>query len=578
MTQPKPVLIVGAGPTGLTLACDLLRRGISFRIIDQSQSATTVSKAIVIHARTLELLENMGIVEPFLENGLPVRGTNFYAGGKRIVHLNMDEIESHYKYALAIPQSKTEELLTNVLSASGVKVDRNFELLDFSQTADSVLATIKNLETGAEEKLEYSYLAGCDGAHSRTRKTLGFSFEGAEYEELFGAADVACDIQGDEMFGYLSEHGNVIFFPFGDGRFRIIFELPHDNPQINGRPVDENEPITLALVEEVVKERVGRTIKIEDPHWLSWFKVHRRFADGYRKGRVFILGDAAHIHSPVGGVGMNTGMQDSINLGWKLALCLKGLSDDSLLDTYEEERKKVGQSVLKGTHMATKFVTFRHPVAVNLRNSLMHILASQELVQQRILRSGSLTGVSYRSSSLSCECHPPIDDSLGRTLRLSDDDGEEKPGLGAWIEFARAPVAGDRALDGDCRNERGDERRLCQYLSSERFQLLLFDGFVASPDGYQGFKRIEDHVNKYFKNLIDVHVIVPEANGVLDLPNYNSVIYDFDRLLHKTYGASSECLYLIRPDGYIGFRSQPASLDDLVKYLSGVFVLSAVGS
>lgn len=574
-----PVLIAGAGPTGLTLACDLLSRGIEFRIIDKAPAATAFSKAIVLHARTLELLENMGLVEPFLEHGLPIRGSNFYAGGKRIVHLNMDEIESHYKYALSIPQSKTEEILNRKLEAGGCKIERNLELVELVEKGDLVEARLRRKnddgsDTGAEEVLQCRYLVGADGAHSTVRKQLGIAFEGAEYEEVFGAADVACDIQGDEMHGYLAEEGAVVFFPFGEGRFRIIFST--GDGTADSAHFDTEQPLTMETVESVVKVRGPKNVKIDDPHWLSWFRIHKRFAASYRRGRVFICGDAAHIHSPVGGVGMNTGMQDAINLGWKLALSIKGLSEEDLLDTYEEERRKVGQSVLKGTHMATKFVTLRHPVALNIRNSLMHMLASHELVQQRILRTGSLTGVSYRSSSLSCECHPPLDDSLGRTLRLSEDDGEEKPGLGAWIEFARAPVAGDRALDGECRDEQGNERRLYQYLNSERFQLLLFDGFVASSDGYSGFTKIESHINNYFPDLIDVHVVVPEAFGALTLPPYKSVIYDFERALHKTYGASSECLYLLRPDGYIGFRSQPANLDELVKYLTGIFLMTVV--
>lgn len=567
-----PVLIAGAGPTGLIMAADLSRRGIKFRIVDKAPQATEYSKAIVLHARTLELLENMGIVGRFLDQGLPVRGSNFICGGKRIVHLNMDEIESFYKFLLAIPQRCTEAILSSYVEEGGNKIDRHCELVDFVDKGDFVEATLENKNTGERETVSCLYLVGADGAHSVVRKKLDFSFEGAEYPEVFGAADVACDIGGDEVNGYLSEHGICAIFPFGEGRFRIIFDLPDGT--IDGVKIekDTKTDLTLEQVKSIVAQRASDDIKITDPHWLALFRIHKRVSSHYGRGRVFICGDAAHIHSPIGGVGMNTGMQDAINLSWKLALCLQGVAGESLLATYEEERRKVGQSVLKGTHMATKFVTLRHPVALNIRNSLMHLLASQELVQQRILRAGSLTGVSYRASSLSIESHPPLDDSLGRTLRLGGHEEDEKPGLGAWIEFARAPVAGDRVLDGDCLDARGEVVRLSQAMVSTRFQLLLFDGYVASEGGYEDFSRIEKHVEQFFCDFIDVHVIVPASPGELKLPSYRSILFDSERNLHKTYGASSECLYLIRPDGYIGFRSQPADLDALIKYLAGIFL------
>lgn len=578
-----PVLIAGAGPTGLIMAADLSRRGIKFRIVDKAPKATEYSKAIVLHARTLELLENMGIVDRFLDEGLPIRGSNFICGGKKIVHLNMDEIESHYKFLLSIPQSRTENILSNYVQENGHLIERNLELVDLVDYGDFVEATLEDKTNGKKETLRCLYLVGADGAHSIVRKKLGFTFEGSEYPEMFGAADVACDISGDEVNGYLSEHGICAIFPFGEGRFRIIFDFPDGT--IDGVKIenDTKTELTLAQVKKIVEERAISDIEISDPQWLALFRIHKRFSSHYAKGRVFICGDAAHIHSPVGGVGMNTGMQDAINLSWKLSLRIQGVAADALLDTYEEERRKVGQSVLKGTHMATKFVTLRHPVALNIRNSLVHLLASQELVQQRILRAGSMTGVSYRASSLSIESHPPIDDSLGRTLRLGghDEDADEKPGLGAWIEFARAPVAGDRVLDGECQNAKGETVRLCQTLVSPRFQLLLFDGYVASAGGYEDFSRIEKHMQKYFGDFIDVHVIVPvdvQESVALKLPPYKSVLFDAERNLHKTYGASSECLYLIRPDGYIGFRSQPADLDELVKYLTGVFLMAPVKS
>lgn len=576
------VLIVGAGPTGLTLANDLCRRGVTFRIIDKAAEPTRFSKAIVIHARNLEMFENLGLIDRFLESGLAIRGNNIYSGESRIVHLNFDEIDSHFKYTLGIGQNMTEAILSEGLTEHGVKVERQVEFLSFEQDENSVRAKLKALDAPEgenEEIVTARYLIGCDGAHSVARHAAGISFDGAAYQEIFGAADVHVEVEpggqqmaDDEIYVYLNESGTIVFFPFGAGRYRLIFGMPAD------ADIDANAELPFSTVLQLARERGPAHVKITDPRWLSWFRIHQRCASSYRSGRVFLAGDAAHIHSPVGGVGMNTGMQDAVNLSWKLALVLKGVADDKLLDTYQEERHLVGQSVLKGTDMATKVVTLRNPVAKNLRNTLMHILGSQELVQQRILKAGSLTGVSYRTSSLSSESHPPLDQSMpfSRTFRFGGQDLDvERPGMAAWMDFARAPVAGDRMLDGEVQDAQGEHRRLAQMAACEKFKLLLFDGYASTEAGYEKFAAIEKEVAAKFGQYIDVFVIVPFPVGLRVLPAYRSILYDFEHHLHKAYGASSESLYLIRPDGYIGYRAQPATYEELARYLSSIFRVPA---
>lgn len=576
------VLIVGAGPTGLTLANDLALRGITFKIIDKAPEPTRVSKAIVVHARNLELFENLGLVDAFLENGLAVRGMNVFSGDKRIVHLNMDELDSHYKYTLAISQAKTEELLTRALEARGVLVERSHELKSYEQDDQEVRALVKSPALAGsdspveDEIVRAKFLVGCDGAHSVVRHQAGFEFEGAAYQEIFGAADVRLDVApgghfaDDEGYAFLGEHGVIVFIPFGGNRYRIIFGMAPD------AGIDPESTLTFDFVEKITKERAPAHYKISEPHWLSWFRIHRRCASSYRQGRVFIAGDAAHIHSPVGGVGMNTGMQDAANLSWKLALAVKGQGD--ILNSYQEERRPVGQAVLMGTDMATRVVTLRNPLAKNLRNMLMGLLSAQELVQQRVLKAGSLTGISYRASTLSTESHPPVDQAMtfSRNFRFggSDVDGE-RPGLAAWMDFARGPVAGDRMHDGEVQNGQGENSRLAHLIASPNFKLLIFDGYAATEAGYDKIAAIEKEVSTRYGESVDIHVIVPFAKGRRTLPPYSSVIFDYERQLHKTYGASSECLYLVRPDGYIGFRSQPAQFDELDKYLQSIYKLRA---
>jgi len=199
-------------------------------------------------------------------------------------------------------------------------------------------------------------------------------------------------------------------------------------------------------------------------------------------------------------------------------------------------------------------------------------------VQQRILKAGSLTGISYRASSLSSESHSPIDQSMtfGRTFRFGGQDLDaERPGLAAWMDFARGPVAGDRMLDGAVQNADGQPKRLAEIVASPHFKLLMFDGYAATDSGYEKLAEIEKSIATKYGESIDVHVILPFAKGRRVLPPYKSLIYDIDRQLHKTYGATSECIYLVRPDGYIGFRTQPASFEELDKYLQTVFKVAA---
>ncbi len=589
--QAVDVLIVGAGPTGLTLASDLLRRKVSFRMIEKASAATTISKAIVVHARNLEMFENLKVVEPFLKAGLALRGSNIFADGKRIVHLNLDEIDSHFKFALTIPQDQTEKILADHLVENGVAIERNKELLSFVDDADGVSASVActagdgSIET---EIIKAKYLIGCDGAHSAVRHTLDLRFTGVVYDESFGVADVKLEALGasklahDEGYVYLSEDGLLACFPFGNGRYRLIFDMPPLGKD------EEKRPLIFEEVLALVKKRGPQgsySFSISDPHWMAWFKINRRCVTSYRKGRVFLAGDSAHIHSPVGGVGMNTGMQDAANLGWKLALAVKEQAGDFLLDSYHLERHAVGQAVLEGTDFATRAVTLRSPVAKDLRNSLMGFLASQEIVQQRILKAGSLTGVSYRKSPLSKESHASLKELLERNLpfamsgQTQNDTSGENPTMLSWLDFARAPLAGDRMVDRECQTRHGDTRLALQ-TASPNFQLLLFDGFEASTKGYEQFLKIEKMMQVQFFGLVDVHVILPYTQNSPEyhanyatFNTYTSVLFDSTKELHRAYGASSECLYLIRPDGYIGFRSQPVVAADLENYLKSILKL-----
>ena len=572
---------MGAGPTGLTLANDLLSRGIKFKIIDQAAGPEPNSRAMLVHARTLEHLANLGFAESFIENGLAVRGSSIYSRDKRIVHLDFDEMDSPYKFVLAIPQNITEQLLSDNLNCVDIKIERNCRLVGFTQNNNSSVTAVLRRTIGGGtdqavdqfEEYEQSckYLVGCDGADSNVRLAMGVDFEGAAYADSFGVADVsiAGDLAADEMHTFFSEDGALTFVPFGQDRWRILFEADDAN-KIKG-----DEKLDFKTVSEVVGRRCKKALQITKPTWLTWFKAHRLCASSYQNGRVFLAGDAGHIHSPIGGVGMNAGIQDAINIGWKLAVACRGLANANLLSTYNEERHNVGMALLKGTDLATKVVTLKSPVGKSVRNSLMTFMSAHEIVQQRILKAGGLTGISYRKMSLSQESHRPQVEAIGRSLfplpfkKVTN----EMPGLSSWMDFTDAPAAGDLAPDAEL-DDNGF--RLSHHIGSPRFKLLLFDGYEPSEQGYQHMFDLEYKLASRFCDWIDIYIVVPFGEGSRSLRNYASVIYDDSRYLHEYYGASSECLYLIRPDGYIGFRCQPASYEKLEKYLLLIFKSSLI--
>ena len=356
------------------MALELSRRNIAVRIIDKAPCATDKSKALGIHARTLEMFDHQGIVDRFIKAGNKIQVMNIFAEGKQIVRLSLDELESPYPFVLALPQCETERLLAEELNSRGTVVERECELSSLKQDSHSVLATVKNV-TGTAEELSVKYLVGCDGAHSTTRHLLNLTFEGSQYKQLFWLADVA--IAGDfpEQEGSLfnTPEGLSAIFPFGNGRGRIILEFdPESGAALTGGTVQDP---TLEQVQAVVHDRIHIPSVLTDPHWLAAFTISRRSVRQYSVGRIFLAGDAAHIHSPAGGQGMNTGLQDSYNLAWKLELVLKGAADPNLLESYNAERHAVAQSVLKMTDFLTKVNTLRSPLAIHIRDAVAPLMA-----------------------------------------------------------------------------------------------------------------------------------------------------------------------------------------------------------
>lgn len=554
MADSVDVLVIGAGPTGLMAACELLRRGLSVRVVDERPAPSTKSKAIVVHARTLELLEEAGVSEALIARGLPLRGVTMWAGGEVIVTAEFEDLDSRFPYLLSIAQSDTEQVLTDRLEKLGGKVERETQLLRFRQDGTGVTATVK--KTG-EETIRAAWMIGCDGARSTVRTQLELGFDGSTYDEHFLLADVkiAWDVRDDRISTWLSEDGLVACFPMREGRWRVIASAPRGD-------ATEAHP-TLEEMQAIVARRTNAGAQLSDGTWLSRFRIHCRQVSTYRDDRVFLAGDAAHVHSPAGGQGMNAGIQDAHNLAWKLAMVHRGEARGIVLDSYTTERHAIGKAILRGTDFATKIGTFKNPIARAARNEAARYLSGFEIVQQRIKNEVSELATTYESSPIVKE------DVLSLlSARLGSAAGGETPTIASMREFEAGPRAGARAPDGRVTIAgTGGTKRLANVLDGSAHTLLLFDGRSDSEDGYERLASIERAVRERWGEVIRTYLVTPRSQRPAILPESIPVLLDPDGDLEKRYGASTECLYLVRPDLYVGYRSQPADLDKLVAYL-----------
>jgi 2-polyprenyl-6-methoxyphenol hydroxylase-like FAD-dependent oxidoreductase len=394
MTQS--VLIIGAGPVGLTLAIELARYAVPVRIVEKAARRTDKSKALVLWSRTLELLDRQpGGSSRFLEAGFKVDAVSFLAGSERIARLSMESVDSPYPYALMIPQSDTERLLEERLDALHVRVEREVEVTNICLRADGADAVLRHAD-GREERASAVWLAGCDGAHSLVRRTVGATFAGETMDSDWMLADVhmrGYPIPDTEASVYWHKDGAFVVFPISPGRYRLLADLP---------PSGEAQPPapTLEQVQAMIDRRGPPGTKAFDPIWLAGFRLNGRKVSDYRWGRAFLCGDAAHVHSPAGGQGMNTGMQDAFNLAWKLAAVVNGLSGEKLLDSYSAERSEVGEHVLADAQRLTAVGTMKNPVGQAVRNAVGHLILGLAPVQHVLADKMTEVAIGYPKSPM----------------------------------------------------------------------------------------------------------------------------------------------------------------------------------
>jgi len=400
-TRDTDVLIVGAGPTGLVLALWLTRLGVRVRIVDKTAEPGTTSRAVAVQARTLELYRQIGLANAVVERGRKLVAANIWARGNkvgRIVLVDLGAGLSPFPYALVFPQDEHERLLIDRLAEAGVMVERQTELLDFEDSARHVLARLKRPD-GSSEACEAAYVAGCDGAHSSVRQKLEIGFPGGTYDHLFYVADVqgGGEALNGEVHVALDTTDFLAVFPLvGEGRARLVGTVREDAPQ-------QHDNLAWNDVSKRVIEWMR--IDVDRVNWFSTYRVHHRVAGHFRNGRAFLLGDAAHIHSPVGGQGMNTGIGDAVNLAWKLAAVLHGRASASLPDSYEPERIAFARRLVATTDRVFTGVTSTGALARLVRLDIVPLLVPSlfklAAVRRFMFRTVSQIEVNYRGSSLS---------------------------------------------------------------------------------------------------------------------------------------------------------------------------------
>jgi 2-polyprenyl-6-methoxyphenol hydroxylase-like FAD-dependent oxidoreductase len=521
------VLVVGAGPTGLTLAAQLQVFGATIRIVDRQLDRVHESRALGVQPRTLEVLRGLGVAEELIERGNDAVWVQLHAGGRvvriRLFGLGLDD--TAYPFLLFVSQAETEQVLGDHLAGRGVPVERGVEVAGFQADPDTVTCILGHRD-GRSEQVRARYLVGCDGASSTVRRGAGIPFQGGAYPQTFALADLEVDgLDRDAAHAFPGQEGILLFFPLGRPASWRMLAM---HPTLKGR----REPARPSLEElqALADAMTGGSVRLRDPVWQTYFGLQHRHATRYRAGPVFLAGDAAHIHSPAGAQGMNTGIQDAWNLGWKLALVSRGIADEALLDSYDAERRPVGRFVVRFTDRAFSGATSTNPLVRALRTRLA------PRVLPLGLRFGRAVAYGFRTVS-----------QLNIGYRHSPAAEEGRPAL------RRGPRAGDRLPDARITRE-GQECWLGEALVAPRFHLLL-----CGPPGDWHPSQLTTLRHRY-PDTLTVHHLTREATP--------GALHDLDGNLFARLGVDGTAQYLVRPDGHIGYRAGGDDLAGLQRYLT----------
>jgi len=522
------VLVVGAGPVGLTAAAELRRRGVTVRCVDAERFHNVSTKAAGIQAKTLELFERLDVVEAAVERGLPVRKFHILSEERPIAHFDLGRLDTPYPYLLMLPQNQTEEILRQRLEELGGAVESGVQLIGFTQHYDGIDAVLRCAD-GQSEHVRANWMIGADGAHSSVRHQLGLQFEGGAFREEFATVDVRIDwhLPMDELYAYLSRGNFIAYFPLVGGWHRVAIAY-------NTRRAPEGE-VTLAEVQSAI-EACGptgaRAVEIGDR---SRFVIHQRTVERQSVGRVFLAGDAAHVHSVVGAQGLNIGVQDAFNLAWKLAAVISGQAKPELLDTYAAERRPAASRTVRGTRRATRMTLLRRPPTVFARRHVAPLVLGRRRARSAIERALSQLDISYRA-----------------------------PGAvatGTMVTGDRAPDAPVRRF-GVARARTAPVTRLFEVIRRDEFSLLS----VGEPDDFAvGYPPIARMATEF--PMIQQYVLLSDDALHGSLHTGVTTLVDAGNTLRRKHEIRRRAMLLIRPDGYLALRHDEWDSEILRNYL-----------
>lgn len=524
-----PVLIIGAGPTGLMMACELERHDIPFRIIDKKPEPTQGSNATWIQTRTLEIFDAIGMIDPFLKKGHQCEAINFYLKGKQIVQIPLNQIDSTYPFILMLPQSETERLLNEKLAESKIPVERSRELINIQQTNNGIISTLR-FPSGETEDIISDWVIACDGANSTVREQCQIPFPGEDIPEQFMVADA-------KMSSYLpTEEIHVFFdkgtifpekgtlfsaFPWGSKDYRLSANLYSPVPRQTFHPHE---------IKEVVADRTYGNFIVESVSWISPFWIHGKIVDQMRHGSIFFAGDAAHIHSPAGGQGMNTGIQDAFNLAWKLALVIKRKALPSLLDSYQLERYPIVKEIVNQTAYLTNMMLFDKSFFRKLKKYSQDLSENSNL-SKKISEELTQIKIQYKNS-------PAI-------------NYEEKLDI-------KSPHPGERIPDVLMEYS----KHLYGYLQNTMHNVLIFTGDQPSKNDLASIDELQNLIKQKFSELVKVFVITNK-----NLPNVDNIISDKDGAIHQKFNVNEAAIYIIRPDNYIAYYSRKLDPIEIIGWI-----------
>ncbi|SES14475.1 2-polyprenyl-6-methoxyphenol hydroxylase [Gracilibacillus ureilyticus] len=515
------VIVVGAGPSGLMAANQLSHYQIDYVCIEKEKNRSVFSKAMGIHARTLEMLDLLGITDSFIERGYPGHGAKLYMGEQKASLLALHQIESRFPYMLAIPQTETEEILENHLNNKGGAINRGEELIDVINNNESVVVTV--VKDGEIIEYQGQYLLACDGAHSKVRERLGVEFIGDKEGKTFFLGDVETSTVDHSMItGFINERGAIVFFPYLNGTFRVVgLDL-----SIQGKR-KKHDKLLLQELKQSIDYVANTSIEIDDAKWLTYFGTAHKQVKNYQYGRVFFVGDAAHIHNPLGGQGMNLGLQDATNICWKLSTVIKEHAETALLETYDQERRPIAKDILQQTSRLLRFISTKATVG-KFRNYLTKGLLTSSRIQYHI--ANNLSHIKYHYDST------PINKRLADSrLKMN------------------SLQAGDRIPDILFLYKEVPDRRLYHLLQEQSFLCFVYME-EQTGDVIRYANLLEEQISSKFGDLVQTFLVV--KGGVPNMEgNQLPVIYDVYREFEQKLTLRNGHTMFIRPDAHVGFHT-----------------------